>query len=78
MNDIPHPFQGNDLTGKTVVMLDPVSPLNHELNEMVKQSDEFNLNSLLHDGYLEIGNTDIGRVSPAGVLVPSFKWKNTI
>jgi hypothetical protein len=76
MNDIPHPFMSNDLTGKTVVMLDPVSDLNHKLNEM-RAHDEFNLNSLFHNGYLKIGNTDIGRAGPKGVLIPSFKWKKT-
>ncbi len=78
MPDIPHPFMGNDLTGKTVVMLDPVSDLNHELYEMCTNHDEFDLNQLLHDGYITVGNSDIGRVSPNGVLVPSFKWKQTI
>jgi len=31
-----------------------------------------------HEGYMSIGNVDIGRASPNGVLVSSFKWKNTI
>ena len=75
---IPHPFMSNDLTGKTVVMLDPVSDLNHELNEVAREHDEFSLNDLLHDGYLEISNTGLARSGPSGILIPSFKWKNTI
>jgi hypothetical protein len=76
MVDIPHPFILNGLTGKTVVMLDPVCDLNHQLQEMSKH-DEFDLNQIIHDKYLTIGNSDIGRVSPTGVLVPSFSWKKT-
>jgi hypothetical protein len=76
MSDIPHPFLYNDLTGKTVVMLDPICDLNHQLQEMSKH-DGFDLNQIIHDKYLTIGNSDIGRVSPTGVLVPSFSWKKT-
>jgi len=76
MVDIPHPFTGNNLTGKTVVMLDPVCDLNHQLSEMCACHDEFDLNGLLHDGHLVIDNTGLNRVSPNGVMVPSFKWKN--
>jgi hypothetical protein len=76
MADIPHPFLSNDLTGKTVVMLDPVTDLNHQLQEMSKH-DDFDLNQIIHDKYLTIGNSDIGRVGPSGVLVPSFSWKKT-
>ena len=77
MPDIPHPFTGNDLTGKTVVMLDPVSDLNHRLSEMCSCHDEFDLNSLLHDGHLVINNTKLKRSGPQDILIPSFKWKNT-
>ena len=76
MIDIPHPFISNDLTGKTVVMLDPVCDLNHQLQEMSRH-DQFDLNQLIHDEYFTIDNSDIGLVSPNGVLVPSFKWKKT-
>jgi len=76
MNLIPHPFMANDLTGKTVVMLDPVSDLNFELDEL-SQHEEFNINELLHDGYLEIDSTDLNRSGPPDILIPSFRWKNT-
>lgn len=77
MSDISHPFMGNDLTGKTVVMLDPVSDLNHKLSEMCNYYDEFDLNGLLHDGHLVVSNTGLDRFGPQGILIPSFKWKNT-
>jgi len=78
MGLIPHPFMGNDLTGKTVVMLDPVSDLNHELSELCDQHDEFDLNELLHDGALVISNIGLKRSGPKGILIPSFKWKKAI
>ena len=77
MTDIPHPFMNNDLTGKTIVMLDPVSDLNHKLSEMCSCHDEFNLNSLFHDGHLTISNTSLNRSGPTGIIIPSFKWKKT-
>ena len=77
MGLIPHPFMGNDLTGKTVVMLDPVSDLNHKLSEMCDNHDEFDLNGLLHDGHIKISNTGLTRSGPAGILIPSFSWKKT-
>jgi len=77
MNLIPHPFIDNDLTEKTVVMLDPVSDLNHELAEL-SQHEDFDINELLHDGYLEISNEGLNRSGPSDILIPSFKWKNTL
>ena len=50
--------------------------LNHELNEL-SQHEEFNINELLHDGYLEIGNAGLVRSGPAGIMIPDFKWKNS-
>ena len=77
MGLIPHPFTGNNLTGKTVVMLDPVSDLNFELDEL-SQHAEFSINDLLHDGYLNIDNTGLARSGPAGIMIPAFSWKNTL
>lgn len=75
MNDIPHPFMGNDLTGKTVVMLDPVSSVIEDLF-MLREVGE-DINQLIHDKYINIGNDGIGRVTPAGIIVPAISWKNT-
>ena len=27
--------------------------------------------------YLTVGNTGLTRSGPAGIMIPSFKWKNT-
>ena len=77
MGDIPHPFLSNNLTGKTVVMLDPVCDLIHKLTEM-NLHDEFSINDLLHSGIISIGNTPLVRSAPQGMHVSSFKWKNTL
>lgn len=74
---IPHPFMGNDLTGKTVVMLDPVADLTWQLAEMCECHDKFNLNELLHEGHIVIDNQPLNRAGPPGLPVVSFKWKNT-
>ena len=77
METIPHPFLDNNLTGSNITTVFPVSDLNHELAEMLAAHDEFNLNELLHDGHLEISNTGLKRSGPVGILIPSFKWKQT-
>ncbi len=74
---IPHPFMGNDLTGKTVVLLDPVSDLTWKLAEMCECHDQFNLNELLHAGRFIIDNTPLPRKGPPGVPVVGYRWKNT-
>lgn len=74
MDLLPHPWKlGNDLTGSTVVMLDPVSNTVLELAELMRAGE--NINEIIHNNYLNIGNADIGRNGPAGVLVPATTWK---
>ncbi|MEW6646547.1 MAG: hypothetical protein AB1450_05070 [Pseudomonadota bacterium] len=72
---IPHPFLGNDLTGKTVVLLDPVADLTWHLAEMHAQG--VSPNELLHDDYLRIDNTALNRAGPPGVMVVPCRWKLT-
>lgn len=67
---IPHPFIGNDLTGKTVVMLDPVGSVVDDLYYL--QGD--NLTDIVRDNLI-IGNTDIGAASPPNVVPVSAAWK---
>ncbi len=77
MQLLPHPFFGNNLERKTVVMLDPVCDLNWQLTEMCDGYDQFNLNELIHEGHIVIDNEPINRAGPPGVPVVGFKWKNT-
>ena len=73
MDIIPHPFQGNDLTGKTVVMLDPVSDCVRNLWDLEKTGE--NIHDIIRDGYISIGNEPLPRVTPSGLLIPSTNWK---
>lgn len=68
---IPHPFFGNDLTGKTVVLLDPVETLDlldlHEMGESVAD--------MLYGRHLVVDSDRIARACPAGVQACAIKWK---
>ncbi len=75
MNLIPHPFLGNDLAGKTVVFLDPVSRMMEKLANMMAAGES--VNDILHDGYLVVGNRALKRVTPKGTTVVSCRWKLT-
>lgn len=77
MKDIPHPFLGNDLTGRTIVLLDPACDLMHRLNELCECHDEFSLCELLYGGYLNISNTELDVRTPRGVKTVKFSMKNT-
>lgn len=76
---IPHPFQGNDLTGKTIVLLDPVSSMCERLLRMHEEfgSATESIGNLLHGGYLRVGNTPLNRTGPPGVMPVAASWKLT-
>ena len=69
---IPHPFIGNNLTGKTVVMIDPVAPLMQRALR-IQESGE-NLSELIR-AWLNIGNTALSRITPPGVIAVSASLK---
>ena len=69
---LPHPFVGNNLTGKTAVLLDPVSPLMTRLLG-VHESGE-SVTEVVH-GWLTIGNTALVRSGPPGVMVVGANLK---
>ncbi len=71
---IPHPFLGNDLVGKTVVMLDPVSTEMLDLNELLREGSDEALHDILVSSF-NIGNSPLVRNGPPGVIVVSAKWK---
>ncbi len=74
LNDTP--FTANDNAGKTIVMLDPVSDITHELAALKKAGES--VNDILHDDYFVIDNTPSNRKGPAGLMIPKFRWKNTV
>lgn len=85
MTAIPHPFIHNDLTNGglygstaplTPVMLDPMDPNTQRL-AVLHESGE-NVNALLHQGYIKLGNTQVAnRNGPPNVMVVSHAFKNT-
>lgn len=69
---IPHPFMGNDLTGKTVVLLDPVSNLCESLSALHEGGES--IADVLHN-HLRIDNTPVPRRAPNGVLPCPARWR---
>ena len=79
MNEVPHPFV-NVPAGKTVVYLDPVSPVMQDLYEhhILARNDSSApaASALLHDGYIVIDpQSDLNRDKPNGLKCVSLRWK---
>ena len=72
MDIIPHPFIGNDLTGKSVVLLAPVGSMAEKMRELHDQGES--VADLLHGGYLLIGG-ELDANSPIGVKTHKVRWK---
>ncbi len=76
---IPHPWLGNDLTGQTIVLLDPIADMTHKLLMLHEQIAEANadesIGELLHDGYMKIDNAGLSRACPPGVRACAAAWK---
>jgi len=71
MPDVPHPFASLNPATHTVVLLDPVSSLCLNLQEMSKESNEgtIEISDLLYERRIKIGNTSInGLITPPGVM----------
>lgn len=73
---IPHPFMANDLTGTTVVLIDPVGSICEEL-WLAKTYGGDNVAELIHAGHLQIDNSPNGSVSPPSVMSVNARWKLT-
>lgn len=73
MDLIPHPFIGNDLTGKQVILLDPVCDLTWDLS--ILNEAEQNITDLFLNKKIKIDNVPINRKGPLGVPVHSFRIK---
>ncbi len=79
MNEVPHPFV-NVPSGKTVVYLDPVSPVMQDLYEhhILARNDTSApaAAELLHNGYIVIDpQSDLNRDKPTGLKCVSLRWK---
>ena len=73
MNLIPHPFQGNDMTGKTVVLIDPMSAIVERLENLKNAGGD--VSEFFSGGYVKIGNTELNRGRPADVMSVSIAMK---
>lgn len=76
MGLIPHPFLGNDLTGLTVVLIDPVSDHTHRAAEVFCECHDEH-HDLYYKNKLVIDNAALNRNAPPGVQVAGVKWKNS-
>lgn len=73
---LPHPFIGNDLTGKTIILLDPVSPFVERLFRLHEVGES--ISELLHTGDIKFANTALPRSGPPGVVCVAPRWKLTL
>jgi hypothetical protein len=76
MDLIPHPFIGNDMTNKNIVLLDPVSPVVNQLSILRNEGKGEDVGEeIIKAGLLSIGNTPLTRKGPKGVMIVSVDWK---
>lgn len=79
---LPHPWSGNDLSDKSIVLIDPCDSIVRQAESM-KESGEGALDELFHKDYVRFGNEHIiGRCTPCNhgvdeVMVVKPKWKNS-
>ncbi len=71
---IPHPFLGNDLTDKTIVLLEPTGDICEQLFTLHENGG--GVSDLIHDGHLIIGNTPLDINAPPGVVPVALKWRS--
>jgi len=78
MTLIPHPFQGNDMTGISIILIDPNDSIVLIAEEM-KNAGEAALDELFHKDYVRFGNEHLnGRRTPeSSVMVVKPTWKNS-
>lgn len=74
MNIISHHLNTSD-TSVTKCLLDPVSSVIEDLATLRDAGED--INKIIMDGYIKIGNTQLKRSGPNGILIPSVNWKNT-
>lgn len=73
MDILPHPF--DNLPGHTAVLLDPMGAVCEDLIEAGKQGED--IHDIFYNKFITVGNTMLKRSGPAGLLIPSLKWKNS-
>jgi len=74
MPEVPHPFQVEDLPGRTVVMFDPMDS-SIMLDIAALQDAGENVSELIHTNKFVIGNTALNRAAPPGVMPVAARWR---
>ena len=77
MSDFAHPFMGNDMTGKSVVLLDPVSDFVGRLSEIAKISHPRDVRDMITAGHIVIDNVPLPRKMPGNVQAVAARMKNS-
>ena len=75
---IPHPYLGDDLTGKTIVMLDPLGKLTSAIQPIIHDGGASEICEVLHEGHITIDNSDNGAKAPPGVMPVNCSFKQGI
>jgi len=70
----PHPFMNQDLTGKTVIMLDPTSTFCIDMMEFIIDGYS-EIPKLLHNKDILFGTTPLPRTMPNGVIAVNPRWR---
>ena len=75
----PHPQMDNDITGKSLIMLDPVSGMMQDLaglhREMSDADTGESVATLISADYIRFDNTALTRSTPPGVIAVAPRWK---
>lgn len=75
---VPHPFVGNDLTGKTIVMLEPGTKMSSVLADMCNQGHAREARDIFLNDYIRISNIEIAVPGiPAVAKCVRAAWRNT-
>lgn len=75
MNLWPHPWSLNDMTGKTVVLLEPTAPLMDRLAMLQAEAGAREVLQII-EPYLSIDNTPLAYTTPSGVIACRASWKS--
>lgn len=73
MDLIPHPFEASP--DFTPILLDPMSKTTIDLMELCDNGNGESVNEIIHDNYINVGNTPLARSGPAGLMIVDAKWK---
>jgi len=73
MDLIPHPFEASP--DFTPILLDPMSQTTIDLMELCDNGNGESVNEIIHDNYINVGNTPLARSGPAGLMIVDARWK---